>query len=284
MMVIRIAYIFVIKMRVKLGSTLKMSAKLRGQMILAAAWALPPGITIKTVLLDLHITNWDIELNALYANQSDVTDNLSFRYSTYRIGLSGLGNNVTGWGTTWGDFDNDSDQDLIVVNGHVPITDLESDAQLVRLYGNLIAEGQPGQFRDWTSRVGLSPNGLGPLMARGSAVADYDNDGDLDVAINQIGGPLVLLENRSQPQNWFGVIITDVLPGTLLTLTLEDGTTLVREARIGSSYLASEDQRFHFGLGQGIQPVSLTILSPSGVVTQIDSIPLNQYIQVENRN
>ena len=129
---------------------------------------------------DLFVTNWDTELNALYRNQIDETDTLTFLYSTFRIGISGLGNNMTGWGTAWADFDHDTDSDLLVVNGHVPIGDLEADAQLVRFYSNRLAEGTPGQFREWTQLVGLGHDGLGPLMARGSAVADFDNDGDLE--------------------------------------------------------------------------------------------------------
>lgn len=212
-------------------------------------------------LLDILVTNWDTELNALYRNQLDELDELQFRYSTFQIGITGLGNNLTGWGTAWVDFDNDSDEDLLVVNGHVPIGDLVADAQLVRLYGNQLVEGKPREFRDWTQRVGFGEGALGPLMARGSAVADFDNDGDVDIAVNQIGGPAVLLENQGTRNAWLGVIIPDGRPGTRIELTLADGSTQIRELRSGSSYLASEDPRAHFGLGgYGDGPISITIL------------------------
>ncbi|MEO0565119.1 MAG: VCBS repeat-containing protein, partial [Chloroflexota bacterium] len=48
---------------------------------------------------DLLVTNWEAELNALYRNQTEEFGDVNFRYSTYRIGIMGLGNNVTGWGT-----------------------------------------------------------------------------------------------------------------------------------------------------------------------------------------
>lgn len=229
---------------------------------------------------DLFVTNWDTELNALYRNQIDDLDSLTFRYSTHRIGISGLGNEKTGWGTAWADFDNDSDSDLLVVNGHVPITDLAADAQLVRIYSNLLAEGEPGQMRDWTTLVGVGQEALGPLTARGSAVADFDNDGDLDIAINQIGGPMVLLENRSQPQNWLGVGFETVMPGTAVTLTTLNGQQQLQEIRIGSSYLASEDPRLHFGLGAYEGEVSLEIVSIDGRVLTLDNITPNQYLHI----
>ncbi|NIL95681.1 MAG: CRTAC1 family protein, partial [Planctomycetales bacterium] len=130
-------------------------------------------------LTDLFVTNWERELNALYQNESGEEGHLTFQYSTYRIGISGLGNNMTGWGTAWLDLDQDTDLDLLVVNGRVPITDLAFDAQLVRLYRNRgwsleQGLGRPGQFIEWTQQAGLAD--VGPLLARGSAVADYDND------------------------------------------------------------------------------------------------------------
>ncbi len=194
--------------------------------------------------LDLFVTNWDRELHALYRSRPDG----SFLYSTFRIGLAGLGEGDTGWGTTWADFDHDTDVDLFVANGRVPVTDLSSDPEPARLFGNLLAEGRPGELRDWSSQVGL--DAAGPLLARGSAAADSDPDGDLDVADNPHGGPVALLENRSPPGHWLLVQLDPFVPGTVVTATLPDGTVLVREARAGGSYLASEDPRIHFGLGE----------------------------------
>ena len=229
---------------------------------------------------DLLVTNWDTELNALYRNQMDETGNLTFLYSTFRVGISGLGNNMTGWGTAWADFDHDADEDLLVVNGHVPITDLAADAELVRLYGNRLSEGEPGQLREWTQLVGLGQDGLGPLMARGSAVADYDNDGDLDVAINTVGGTAVLLQNQRLSGNWLQIATADFQPGLKAIVTLPDGRQLVRERHVGSSYLASEDPRLHFGLGNATLVSSVEIIWPNGTITQLTDVAANQTLVV----
>ena len=229
---------------------------------------------------DLLVTNWDTELNALYRNEIGETGELAFRYSTFKIGIAGLGNNITGWGTAWADFDHDTDQDLLVVNGHVPITDPAQDAQLVRLYGNRLAEGHPDQFREWTQPAGLGRDGLGAKMARGSATADFDNDGDIDIAINTIGGELVLLENQLSltENNWLGVSLPTAAPGATAVLTLPDGTVLVREYVAGSSYLASEDPRFHFGTGPFESGLSLTITLADGHRFVFTDLTANQYV------
>jgi len=194
---------------------------------------------------DLIVTNWDRELNAVYKNLGQ--DELGFQYSTFRIGISGLGNGQTGWGTAWADLDNDADLDLFIANGRVPITDLEVDAELARLYENRLSQGQPGRFADISEAVGLFD--VGPLSARGSALADFDNDGDLDIAINVIGGPAVLLRNNNAPGASIVVELAGFNPGAIVSVLLEDGTELVREIHVGSSYLASEDQRLVFGIG-----------------------------------
>ncbi|MDH5238886.1 MAG: VCBS repeat-containing protein, partial [Acidimicrobiia bacterium] len=90
------------------------------------------------------------------------------------IGLPDLGAGHTGWGTNWMDADLDGDLDLAMVHGFIPVGDLVADRELVRLYENQAAVGG---FVDATPLVGLDE--VGPLLARGSAAADFDNDGDL---------------------------------------------------------------------------------------------------------
>ncbi len=227
---------------------------------------------------DLVVTNWDVELNAIYRNQTADIGYVNFEYATFRIGLRGLGNNITGWGVHFADFDHDNDLDLLTVNGRVPILTPETDAEWVRLYTNQLAESQIDEFRDWTSVVGLRQ--VGGLMARGSAIADYDNDGDLDLAINQISGAVVLLENIAPQGNWLMLNFEDYQPGIHVALTLADGRTLHRETYIGSSYLASEDIRIHFGLGEIDFIPEITVTYPSGHTQTMTDITANQEIVI----
>ncbi|MEX2278791.1 MAG: ScyD/ScyE family protein, partial [Acidimicrobiia bacterium] len=226
--------------------------------------------------MDLFVTNWDVEFHALYRNQRSGED-LTFDFVTYRVGLAGFGVGDTGWGATWGDFDNDTDLDLLVVNGRVPMEGTERDEELVRLFGNLFAEGKPGELRDWTERVEL--DGVGPLRARGSAVADFDNDGDLDVAVNQIGRDVVLLRNEGALSGWLSVEVKPAEPGTMVMVELTDGRVLTRELRIGGSYLASEDPRAHFGIDDR-EAVDVVVRWPDGTVERRTDVSANQRIVI----
>lgn len=234
--------------------------------------------------VDLFITNWEQEFNALYRNEWAEAGHLTFQYSTFRIGISGLGRGMTGWGTHWLDYDHDRDLDLMIINGRVPVTNFETDPELIRLYRNRSHDlaGKPsrrGQFLEATQQVGLKE--IGPLLGRGSAAADYDNDGDLDVAVATIGGRLALFEVSNVPGNWLMVQWPRFAPGTRLRATLPSGQILVREGYAGSSYLSSEDPRLHVGLGRAKHLPFLEVISPDGVVKSFSNVAANQIFMVE---
>ena len=224
---------------------------------------------------DVVVTNFDQEYNALYRNQSEPDAAPAFKYATFEMGIQGFGRNQTGWGVTWLDLDLDSYLDLLTVQGKVPITDLTTDREPLRFYHN---RGD-GTFLDFSRQVGNQE--IGPLLARGMAAADYDNDGDLDVAIATIGGPLALLQNNDSNGHWLTVSSDRFVPGTLLEAILPDGRVLVREARAGSSYLASEDPRFHLGLGQTSVVPQLRLTFPEGRQLDFENVAANQVLLVK---
>ena len=228
-------------------------------------------------LPDLFVTNARGQVHAAYRGQASDTVDPSFVDARGELGPSLSGS--TGWGVSWGDLDLDTDLDLVIANGDVPVTDVAADAEPVQVFGNLTAQGSAGRFEDLGTVVGMRE--LGPLLARGSAAADYDNDGDLDVAINSIGGPLVLLESSGAAGNWLEVGLDRFAPGTLVTAILPDGRELVRETLAGSSYLSSEDPRSHFGLGTAGSVNELVVRWPDGLETVIQDVAANQILTVE---
>jgi hypothetical protein len=228
-------------------------------------------------LPDLFVTNARGQVHAAFHGQVSEVADPSFTDVRDELGLSLIGS--TGWGVSWGDLDLDTDLDLVIVNGDVPVTDVGADAEPVQVFGNLTAQGIAGRFEDLGNVVGMRQ--LGPLLARGSAAADYDNDGDLDIAINSIGGQLVLLESSGAKGNWLEVGLDGFAPGTLVTAVLPDGRELVREAFAGSSYLSSEDPRSHFGLGTAGTVSELVVRWPSGEETVMQDVAANQILTVE---
>jgi hypothetical protein len=225
---------------------------------------------------DLFISNSRGQVHAVYRSNPPDENDPSFTDVRSELGPD-LGNG-TGWGVSWADLDLDTDLDIVLVNGHVPVTDLVENAEPAEVYRSLGADGQPGSFEEVGDRVGLA--GVGPLVARGSAAADYDNDGDVDVAVVTVGGPLVLLENTGAAGNWLEVALEGSPPGAEVTVVLPDGRKLRRELQAGSSYLSSEDPRLHFGLGDADVVRELVVRWPDGEETRLDDVEANQLIEM----
>ena len=158
---------------------------------------------------------------------------------------------TVGWGDSWVDLNNDGNPDLIIANGAVPVTNLRKDTEPIQVLENLAGRGAASPVGNASGVV--DETGLPRIIGRGLAAADFNNDGHVDVAINSIGGPLILLANRDRTGNWLEVSLEGFHPGAVATATLPDGRRLVEEAHAGSSYLSSEDPRLHFGLGSATQ-------------------------------
>jgi hypothetical protein len=227
---------------------------------------------------DLFVTNAREQVHAVFRSDPLGENAPSFADARADFGLEAAGAS-TGWGVSWADLELDTDLDLLVANGNVPITDLVADAQPLQSFENLTAQGERGRFEEGSDGLGLEE--IGPLLARGSAAADYDNDGDVDVAVAEIGGPLLLLENALDGGNWLEVRLEGFHPGALITAILPDGRKLEREVCAGSSYLSSEDPRVHFGLGKAHEVSELVVRWPGGEESRKTGLRSNQIVDVE---
>jgi hypothetical protein len=168
----------------------------------------------------------------------------------------GLGVNGTGWGDSWVDLDNDGRLDLVIANGAIPVTNLKKDAGPIQVLENV-----GGRFENASAAVGLDP---GPLVnGRGLAAADYDNDGRVDVAVNSIGGKLILLHNTGGTGHWLEVGLKKFSPGAMVAVRV-GGQVFDRWIEAGSSYLSSEGPRAYFGLGKTTKIDEVRVFAADG--------------------
>jgi hypothetical protein len=203
---------------------------------------------------DIHITNFADDFNVLYHNHggTSVTD-VSFRSGIAQVSIPFLG-----WGTDFLDYDNDGWLDLLVVNGHVyPAADRApwntSYAQRALLFRNL--EGR--RFEDVGAAAG---DGLTePRVSRGSAVGDLDNDGGVDVVINNIDGAPTVARNvgGGSAGHWLTIRLVgdpgrkcprDAI-GSVVFVTA-GGMRRRAEVASGRGQISQSDLRVHIGLGR----------------------------------
>ena len=226
---------------------------------------------------DLFVTNSRRQLHAVFRSAAAKTGEPSFADARPDFAPA-LGTSFTGWGVSWGDLDLDGNLDLVLANGAIPLLSLTKDAQRTQVLENLAGEGRSEKFADAGAVAGLPASRR--VNGRGLAAADYDNDGDLDVAINSIGGRLILLRNTGATGHWLEVKLSGFAPGSEVTAVLPDGRRLVREVRAGSSYLSSEDPRVHFGLGSATRVRELVTRYPDGSETRRTDVAADQIVVV----
>jgi hypothetical protein len=232
----------------------------------------------------LFVTNFSEEYNALYRNEGNHFTDASFRSKTAATSLP-----FVGWGAALFDYDNDGLLDLIAVNGHVyPQLDkarLRASAgyrQRRLLYHN---KGD-GTFEEVAARFG--PVLTEERVGRGLAAGDIDNDGRVDIVINDLdGSPQVLRNELDDTGSWLLVRLKGNAPntGAVGAVAVARAGPLVQRRLVqsGSSYISQEDKRLHFGLGRAAQVDSLEVTWPDGTVTTLRNVKANQILDVSQQ-
>ncbi len=224
-------------------------------------------------------TNFSDEFETLYRNRGKG----SFDDVTLDAGL-GQNTRYVGWGTGFFDFDNDGWKDLLLVNGHVfpEVESLHIDvhykdrAILYRNLGN-------GRFRDVSLEAGAGMQER--HSARGAAFGDIDNDGSIEIAINNQNEPPSLLKLAQNPAaHWLlmklvGTRSNRSAIGARVTLQA-DGHTQAAEVRSGGSYLSQGDLRLQFGLGKTARVDRIEIAWPAGRKQVLEKQTADQILTV----
>ncbi len=234
--------------------------------------------------LDVFVTNFIEQSNTLYENEG----NNKFVDQTANLGLFATGLNESGWGTKFIDFDNDGWLDIFITNGH-------TDERLERRFPTdtyaqpnyMLRNVEAKRFVDVSSAVGLRK--LENKVGRGTAFADFDNDGDVDIlVINKNDKPTFLRNDGGNGLNWLAVRARGVgsnRDGIGAKLVVESGG--VRrgfEVRGSDSYLSSNDMRVQVGLG-ATTSADIEIRWPSGRRDRYEAVVANQfYLAIEGQS
>jgi hypothetical protein len=231
--------------------------------------------------VDLFVTTFASDNKTLFHNDGKGV----FTDVSYASGLGEPTIPYLGMATFFMDYNNDGWKDLVCINGHLypEVDGLFTDEhyfQNPQLFENL----GNGKFREVSREVGFGAMRLG---GRGGAFCDYDNDGDIDIAITTIEGRVLLLRNEggNSAGHWLQV-------KTVGTKSNRDGIgawvkvvagnlTQYDRVRTGGNFLSSNDMRLHFGLAEHQEADLVEVRWPSGTVDRLTHLGANQIVVIQ---
>ncbi len=230
--------------------------------------------------MDLVVTHLDMQLARFYQNLGDRT----FDDATLRSKIGYATYHMSGFGTRFMDYDNDGARDLFMANGHVldNIQRYHADTRYAEPKLMFRNNGH-GIFENVSDLLG--PDFQLPRVSRGAAIADFDNDGDLDILVNNNGqAPQLLRNDGGNANHWLEILLIGTKSnrdGVGARVKLSAGDLMLYDQRKGGmSYQSAQDPRLHFGLGPHSNVDAIEIVWPSGNVTKLANLKGDQIIAV----
>lgn len=230
--------------------------------------------------LDILKTNFSDEAPNLYHNQgkaifSDVTAAAGLNRQTHFVG----------WGCGFFDPDNDGLADILYCNGHVyPELERMHADTTYREPRVLYRNTGGGRFEDVSLLAGAAI--ITPATGRGCAFGDFNNDGCVDVVVNnQNAKPSLLTVTRQNQNHWINIHLVGTSSNRSAigarVRCVAGALSQIDEVRSGGSYLSQSDLRLHFGLRDKTMIDLIEIRWPSGATDQLHNIPADQFIRVQ---
>ena len=231
--------------------------------------------------IDLFEANVDHELYSLYHNDTGEV----FSDVALSTGIGEATRMISGWGLKFFDYDNDGNQDLLLVNGH-PDDKIEKRMPGVTFREPMLLFENTGKgFKNVSAESG--PIFSRQLAGRGLALGDFDNDGSVDVLVTQNNGAPVLLRNNAGRKNhWLGVKLVgrkSNIDAIGAKVSWRSGDFERHQFKVGGgSYLSSHDPRMVLGLGQRTKMdwVEVKWPEPSGKIERLTNLPIDRYITI----
>ena len=231
--------------------------------------------------LDLIVGHLDMQLARVYQNMGDQT----FEDATLRSKLSYATYHLSTFGARFMDYDNDGWRDLFLANGHVldNVERYHADTKYAEPKLMFRNTGH-GIFENVSEKLGADFQL--PRVSRGAAIADFDNDGDLDILINNCGqAPQLLRNDGGNSNHWLEIFLIGTKSnrdavGSRVKVTAGD-LILYDQRKGGMSYQSAQDPRLHFGLGQNASIDAIEVSWPSGLTTKLGKIKSDQIITIK---
>lgn len=231
--------------------------------------------------IDLFEANVDHETYSLYHNDRNET----FSDVANPTGIGAATRLFSGWGLKFFDYDNDSDPDLLLCNGH-PDDSVEKRVEGVTFLEPMLLFRNTGKgFENVSMHSGAIFSRS--ISGRGLALGDFDNDGSVDVLVAQNNAAPILLRNNAGRENhWLGLRLVGVkanIDAVGAKVSYQSGDLKRHQFKVGGgSYLSSHDPRMILGLGKRtkIDWVEIEWPQPSGKTERFTELPIDRYITV----
>jgi hypothetical protein len=231
---------------------------------------------------DIFLTNLVHDIFTLFVNEGKGL----FADRSFPSGIGRASAEHSGWSTKLLDIDNDGWKDIFSAGSHVvdnvalynPTGKYEEGSFLYRNTGG-------GRIEDLSERVG--PAITQPAAWRGLAVADFDNDGTLEMAVSRLNGEAALFVKKGgASNNWILLNLVGTRSnrdgiGARVRLQLPSGRSLHEHVTTAHGIYSASDKRVHFGLGQETAIAAIEITWPSGTVQRVEKPAINQVLRIE---
>ena len=232
---------------------------------------------------DVFITTLSYQTYPLYHNNRD----LSFNYATKATGVGQITYLNSGWGTRFVDIDNDGWRDIFVAQSHVLDTIEKSTGTLRYKQTPLMMRNTGNGFVDVSATAGQAFSQ--PIVARGAAFGDLNNDGQIDVVLGVLNDAPLILRNNGSKNHWLGIKLVGSPSnrdgfGARVTVTDGEDRRQVFDAFTSGSYLSASDPRMIVGLGTANSVNSVEVRWPSGRMQTFTKVEPDRYLTISERD